>query len=62
MRGFLFGRWKLGEGVVLLRFLRGWFSARTKRTEILYIFFGIHTANVVKLADRIEQRVSLSAA
>lgn len=26
------------------------------------IFFGIHTTNVVKLADRIEQRVSLSAA
>ena len=25
MRGFLFGRWKLGEGVVLLRFLRCWF-------------------------------------
>ena len=23
MRGFLFGRWKLGEGVVLLRFLWG---------------------------------------
>ena len=61
MRGFLFGRWKLGEGVVLLRFL--WdFRARTKRTEILYIFFGIHTASVVKLADRIEQRVSLAAA
>ena len=57
MRGFLFGLWKLGEGVVLLRFLWG-FRARTKRTEILYIFFGIHTANVVKLADRIEQRVS----
>ena len=37
-------------------------KARTKRTEILYIFFGIHTANVVKLADRIEQSVSLSAA
>ena len=52
----------LGEGVVLLRFLWGWFRARTKRTEILYIFFGIHTANVVKLADMIEQRVSLSAA
>ena len=49
-------------GVVVLRFLWGWFRARTKRTEILYIFFGIHTANVVKLADRIEQRVSLSAA
>ena len=29
-------------------------KARTKRTEILYIFFGIHTANVVQLADRIE--------
>ena len=27
MRGFLFGRWKLGEGVVLLRFLSGWFRA-----------------------------------
>ena len=48
--------------VVLLRFLWCWFRARTKRTEILYIFFGIHTSNVVKLADRIEQRVSLSAA
>ena len=62
MRGFLFGRWKLGEGVVLLRFLWWWFRARTKRAEILYIFFGIHTANVVKLADRIEQRSSLAAA
>ena len=28
-------------------------KARTKRSEILYIFFGIHTANVVQLADRI---------
>ena len=37
-------------------------KARTKRTEILYIFFGIHTANVVQLADRIEQRSSLAAA
>lgn len=27
MRGFLFGRWKLGEGVVLLRFLLCWFRA-----------------------------------
>ena len=35
---------------------------RTKRTEILYIFFGIHTANVVQLADRIEQRTRLAAA
>lgn len=26
-RGVLFGRWKLGEGVVLLRFLWCWFRA-----------------------------------
>lgn len=58
---FIFGWRKLGEGVVLLRFL-WWCMARTKRAEILYIFFGIHTANVAKLADRIEQRASLSAA
>ena len=37
-------------------------KARTKRTEILFIFFGIHTANVVQLADRIEQRARLAAA
>ncbi len=37
-------------------------KARTKRTEILYIFFGIQTANVVQLADRIEQRARLAAA
>ena len=37
-------------------------KARTKRTEILYIFFGIHTANVVQLADRIEQSARLIAA
>ena len=37
-------------------------KARTKRTEILYIFFGIHTANVVQLADRIEQRARSAAA
>ena len=38
-------------------------KARTKRTEILYIFFGIHnTADVVQLADRIEQRARLAAA
>lgn len=35
-------------------------KARTKLTEILYIFFGIHTVNVVLLADRIEQRVQLA--
>ena len=37
-------------------------KARTKRTEILYIFFGIHPANVVQLVDRIEQRARLAAA
>ena len=37
------------------------FKAWTKLTEILYIFFGIHTANVVQLADRIEQRAQLAA-
>ena len=37
-------------------------KAGTKRTEILYIFFGIHTANVVHLADRIEQSARLAAA
>ena len=37
-------------------------KARTKLTEILYIFFGIHTANVVQLADRIEQRARPAAA
>lgn len=37
-------------------------KARTKRAEILFIFFGIHTANVVQLADRIEQRARLAAA
>ena len=37
-------------------------KARTKRTEILHIFFGIHTANVVQLVDRREQRARLVAA
>ena len=36
-------------------------KTRTKLTEILYIFFGIHTAIVVQLEDRIEQRAQLAA-
>ena len=28
-------------------------KARLKMTEILYIFFGIHTANAVELSSRI---------
>lgn len=31
-------------------------KARTKETEIAWIFFGIHTANVVKIARRIKKR------
>ena len=37
-------------------------KARTKQTEILYIFFGIHTANVVQLEKKIEQRALFEAA
>lgn len=37
-------------------------KARTKLTEILYIFFGIHTANVVQLAKRVEERAQFEAA
>ena len=37
-------------------------KARTKKTETLYIFFGIHTVNVVQLADRIERRAARSTA
>ena len=35
-------------------------KARTKLTEILYSFFGIHTANVVQLADRIGHRAQVA--
>ena len=37
-------------------------KARKKVTEIMYIFFGIHTANVVQLADRIAEQQQLAAA
>ena len=37
-------------------------KARTKLTEILYIFFGIHTANVLQMVDRIEQIAQLALA
>jgi hypothetical protein len=36
-------------------------KARKKRTEILYIFFGIHTANVVHLAERQEEQQAKAA-
>ena len=35
-------------------------TVRTKLTEILYIFFGIHTANVVQLEKRIELRARVA--
>lgn len=37
-------------------------KARTKKTEILYIFFGIHTANVVHLAERLADQEQAKAA
>ena len=37
-------------------------KARKKETEILYIFFGIHTANVVLLAERLMERQEAEAA
>ena len=33
-----------------------WIRARKKKTEILYIFFGIHTANAVHLAERLAKQ------
>ena len=37
-------------------------KARRKETEILYIFFGIHTANAVQLAERLMERQQAEAA
>ncbi len=37
-------------------------KARMRMTEILYIFFGIHTANAVLLADRLEKQAQAKAA
>ena len=37
-------------------------KARKKETEILYIFFGIHTANAVHLAERLVERQEAEAA
>ena len=36
-------------------------KARTKLTEMIYIFFGIHKANVLQLADMIEHRAQMAA-
>ena len=37
-------------------------KARKKKTEILYIFFGIHTANLVHLAERLAEQQETKAA
>ena len=37
-------------------------KARRKVTEILYIFFGIHTANLVHLAERLKEQKLVIAA
>ena len=37
-------------------------KAKKKETEILYIFFGIHTANVVHLAERLAEQEQAKAA
>jgi hypothetical protein len=37
-------------------------KARKKKTEILYVFFGIHTANVVHLAGRLAEQEQVKAA
>ena len=37
-------------------------KARKKKTEILYIFFGIHTANVVHLTERLAEKEQAKAA
>lgn len=37
-------------------------KARKKETEILYIFFGIHTANAVRLAERMTEQQQTAAA
>ena len=37
-------------------------KARKKKTEILYIFFGIHTANAVHMAERLAELQETKAA
>ena len=37
-------------------------KARKKEAEILYIFFGIHTANLVHLAERLREQELAKAA
>jgi hypothetical protein len=36
-------------------------KARTKKTEILWIFFGIHTANAIQIGQRMSKQIALAA-
>lgn len=36
-------------------------KARNRKTEILWIFFGIHTANAVQMLDKITDRTAKEA-
>lgn len=42
-------------------FLLNKIKARTKQTEILWIFFGIHTSNAIKIGQRMTQSVAQAA-
>lgn len=42
-------------------FLLNRIKARTKETEILWIFFGIHTSNALKIGRRISQNITKAA-
>lgn len=37
-------------------------KARTMRNEMLWIFFGVHTANAVRIAKRLAQQATIKAA
>ena len=77
MGGFLFGRWKLGEGVVLLRFLWCWFRKVSDVSGVVLrcqkgqgqdeadgnpVLLVRQRHCGVQLADRIEQSARLAAA
>ena len=36
-------------------------QARTEKTEVLWIFFGIHTSNAIKIGQRMRQKVKIAA-
>ena len=36
-------------------------KARTKQTEILWIFFGIHTSNAINIGQRITKSIAAAA-